>query len=219
MTGPREIGGVREHYRQLAAEYNRKANPACVRAYKALAARHLGGARRILDLGAGAAGLLAQFEGAERVAGDLSVHMLAASDRYAGSLWPVACDAQRLPFPDAAFDAIVSINLLEHVPDPSRVLSECARVLVPGGRCLVVTPNGDVESLLDLLERLHLKLPEGPHRFLGYRELGEMVPSTLSLTEHHRFLSVPVGPQAFVEAVDRRLGDRGLFQYAVMERL
>lgn len=44
-----------------------------------------------------------------------------------------------LPVQDASFDALLSTQVLEHVEDPALYLSECARVLRPGGRLLLST--------------------------------------------------------------------------------
>lgn len=44
-----------------------------------------------------------------------------------------------LPLEDASFDAVLSTQVLEHVSDPALYLSECARVLRPGGRLLLST--------------------------------------------------------------------------------
>ena len=61
---------------------------------------------------------------------------------------------ERLPFCDAKFDCIFSINVLEHVADLGAVLSESARVLIDGGLWLAITPNGNWEPLLNLAEPL-----------------------------------------------------------------
>lgn len=45
----------------------------------------------------------------------------------------VFADAAQLPFVDASIDAVTCFEVLEHVPEPNRVLSEVARVLAPGG--------------------------------------------------------------------------------------
>ena len=51
------------------------------------------------------------------------------------------CDAAKLPFPDASFDAVIANHMLYHVDDPAAVIREFARVLRPGGR-LAVALNG-----------------------------------------------------------------------------
>lgn len=48
---------------------------------------------------------------------------------------------QALPFPDGTFDAVVSFQVIEHVADDDRYIAEARRVLAPGGRLLLITPN------------------------------------------------------------------------------
>jgi SAM-dependent methyltransferase len=50
-------------------------------------------------------------------------------------------DGSRLPFRDGAFDLVFADNVLEHLDQPELVFTEVARVLKPGGRFLVKTPN------------------------------------------------------------------------------
>jgi SAM-dependent methyltransferase len=50
-------------------------------------------------------------------------------------------DLENLPVPDRSVGAVLNINVLEHVSDPLRVLSECHRVLRPGGRLFLVAPQ------------------------------------------------------------------------------
>lgn len=49
----------------------------------------------------------------------------------------IQCSVNSLPFPDNSFDAIWSIYVLEHVPEPEKALSEFRRVLKNGGLLLL----------------------------------------------------------------------------------
>lgn len=50
-------------------------------------------------------------------------------------------DGRRLPFPDAHFAAVGTLNVLEHVDEPEAFLAELVRVTEPGGRVVVSSPN------------------------------------------------------------------------------
>jgi len=52
-----------------------------------------------------------------------------------------AADLEALPFPDASYDAVVSLQVIEHLRRPREFVSECARVLRPCGRLILSTPN------------------------------------------------------------------------------
>ncbi|GLW48546.1 methyltransferase [Streptomyces sp. NBRC 14336] len=95
------------------------------------------GARTLLDVACGTGIVtrrLAAARPALRVVGaDLTYGMARmAAARLPGSV--VLADSRRLPFPDAAFDAVTSVWLLHLLDDDvARVIAECARVLRPGG--------------------------------------------------------------------------------------
>ncbi len=108
-------------------------------------------APRVLDVAAGtgraARTLLRQtaFDGGV-VSLDLAGRMLAAG-RRAAPHWPgralwVRGSADRLPFPDRAFDAVSCLEALEFFPDARAALGECLRVLKPGGLLLVTNRIG-----------------------------------------------------------------------------
>lgn len=56
----------------------------------------------------------------------------------------------RFPFSDGVFDYVFSEHMIEHIPYPSglSMLSECHRILRPGGRLRISTP--DIRFLIDL---------------------------------------------------------------------
>lgn len=90
---------------------------------------------------------------------DLSDGMLAAAQE-AVALFPSlelvdteTCDAQALPFADESFDVVVANHMLYHVPDPSRAVSEFARVLRPGGVLMAATNGPDHLDVIRDLSR------------------------------------------------------------------
>lgn len=59
----------------------------------------------------------------------------------------------RLPFPDNCFDLLVSIDVHEHLQEPELLAGEFFRVLKPGGRAVVTTPNGNERKLVVRMKR------------------------------------------------------------------
>jgi demethylmenaquinone methyltransferase/2-methoxy-6-polyprenyl-1,4-benzoquinol methylase len=94
---------------------------------------------RVLDLAAGTGTSSEPFAraGAFVVPCDFSVGMLRVGKRARPSLPFVAGDATRLPFADAAFDAVTISFGLRNVVDVESALAELARVTRPGGRLVV----------------------------------------------------------------------------------
>lgn len=98
----------------------------------------------IADLGCSTGYLLEDLEAAFPQARLLGLDLVAPGLRKAHELVPAArllrADVCVLPIADACVDAIVSANLLEHVPDDEGALAEMRRVLKPGGRAVIVVP-------------------------------------------------------------------------------
>jgi SAM-dependent methyltransferase len=92
----------------------------------------------VLDAGAGECRHAPLFEhvryfGTDNGVGDLT--------RWSYSNLDFFSDLKDLPVPDRSVDAVLNINVLEHVTDPQRVLCECHRVLRPEGRLFLVAPQ------------------------------------------------------------------------------
>lgn len=106
-------------------------------------------ARLVLDVGCGpdpgVGSLLGTRSGATVVALDIglgTVRLARAKAALAGiPLLGVVADAERLPFRDGCFDAVVCDDTIEHLPDDARGAAELARVARPGGRVVIATPN------------------------------------------------------------------------------
>ncbi len=109
----------------------------------------------LLDLGSSDGGTLNHFT-------ELRPDLALASSDIAGNpgAYPAGTDFRAtnfdedtLPWPDASFDAITCMHVVEHLVDPSHIVRESARVLKPGGRLYIETPHP---------ETVHMKSPVGP---------------------------------------------------------
>ncbi|MFI1963386.1 class I SAM-dependent methyltransferase [Streptomyces pathocidini] len=104
---------------------------------------------KVLDAGCGTGRALPPLREAVGPGGtvlgvDLTPEMLRAAARagtHRHALLAVA-DAARLPFRDAALDAVFAAGLVSHLPDPRAGLRELARVVRPGGRLALFHPIG-----------------------------------------------------------------------------
>lgn len=100
----------------------------------------------IADVGCSTGYLLEDLARRHPAATLFGVDLISSGLRKAHAVLPRArllqADACALPFGDGAVDAVVSANLLEHIPDDRRALAEIARILVSGGRAVLVVPAG-----------------------------------------------------------------------------
>ncbi len=114
---------------------------------------------RVLEIGCGGGGLLRLLR--ERGARAVGVDTLPSALRLARErvdlstgkensaalssghpvTWSRIGEDNRLPFPANTFDAVIAQHVVEHIPDVDAALREWARVLKPGGRLALATPN------------------------------------------------------------------------------
>jgi ubiquinone/menaquinone biosynthesis C-methylase UbiE len=113
----------------------------------------LGAGARLLEIGCGSGNLLLQAAVADSfpVALDLSTQALTfvrsrlqaarSGDEAPRGYGCTQAIGESLPLESASFDYILLSEVIEHLAAPEKVIQEAARVLRPGGRLLVTTPN------------------------------------------------------------------------------
>jgi SAM-dependent methyltransferase len=168
-----------------------------------LDAAQVGGKTRVLDVatGPGYAAAASAARGATAVGVDVAGEMVALARRLHPRLEFVQASAERLPFADGSFDAVVGNFLILHLGRPEHAAAEMARVLAPGGK--VALSTWDVPERTRLLgvalEAAHdagaeplASIPEGPpfFRFADEREF-------TGLLEGAGLSDVEVGTVAF----------------------
>lgn len=93
--------------------------------------------KRVLDAGAGECSFKRFFAHAEYIAIDFAQ----GDSSWNYSNLDVIGRLEELPFPNASFDHVLSIVVLEHTPQPLRVIEEFRRILKPGGMVHMVVPH------------------------------------------------------------------------------
>lgn len=154
---------------------------------------------RVLEVGAGA-GQGARWcarQGARAVATDLSGSMLGVGarlqqgmprgDRDPAGPAMIQCDGTRLPFVDRSFDVVLTAHgVLAFVPDARAALTEWARVLRPGGRCVFSLPHPVRWAFLDEPGPEGLRVTHSYFDRRAYVE--ETADGMVTYNEHHRTL-------------------------------
>ncbi len=197
---------VLEHYEELADRFGDVSNKYCNERYRREIEKYASEKTVVLDIGCGTGLLLSRISAKRRVGIDLSPRLLGQLRKSGLNL--IRADAESLPFKEGSFGLVYSVNLLEHVPHPEKVVLEGLRVLQKGGRLVLITPNGDIGLLLEIADALKLKAPEGPHRFLTSKRLKRIIRAaekryTVRILAMKKLVLFPKGPKAFLRIMER----------------
>lgn len=133
---------------------------------------------KVLEVGSGAHGLVFGLANSFGVGVDpLAVEYKKLFPRIQNTASTVAAIGEELPFADAAFDIVLSDNVIDHATRPLAIIDEIVRVLKPGG-LLFFTVNVH-HPLYDVASRFH-----GAWNGLGLKfELSAFADHTVHLTE------------------------------------
>lgn len=126
---------------------------------------------RLLEIGIGRGDFLAAFSrlGLEVAGVDRELNELSALRGISADLKRCDIAKDALPYPDNSFDVVYHKSVIEHVYDPLPLMRESMRILKPGGKLIILTPDWhsqykvffedfthcrpyDVQSLADLLK-------------------------------------------------------------------
>jgi len=124
----------------------------------------LSGGEKILEIGCGRGFYLnvlsKVFPKLDITGIDLNEKYLSVAKRFINNnkVKLIKADATKLPFANKTFDRIIATEILEHIPNDQKAISEIYRVLKPGGMVMVTVPNTNYPFLWDptnwILERI-----------------------------------------------------------------
>lgn len=155
----REVSRQQKAYKVWAPIYDRLYGGFLERAQRELADRAGQAGQEILEIGVGTGLVLPLYPRTSAVTGiDISEDMLskAQAKKDAGQLPHVrqlrVMDGGHLQFDDASFDVVTLPFVITLVPDTDQLLSECARVLKPGGEIIIaskISKGGGFSGLVE----------------------------------------------------------------------
>jgi ubiquinone/menaquinone biosynthesis C-methylase UbiE len=149
---------------------------------------HLRAGSRLLEIGCGAGNLLLQaaVAGSYPVALDLSMQALTfvrsrlkeiqSAPEAPGGFTCTQAIGESLPFRDDSFDCVLLSEVIEHLKAPQISIVEATRVLCPGGRLLITTPN--YRSFWPLMEWAVDRMNMAP-KMAGEQHISRFHPSSL----------------------------------------
>jgi len=96
---------------------------------------------RLLDAGCGRGDFLRAFADAGIAACGLDREPAGAKTAEGIAVKYADLEKDSFPFSDGTFDVVFSKSVLEHLFNPEKFMAECRRVLKPGGRIIILTPD------------------------------------------------------------------------------
>jgi SAM-dependent methyltransferase len=144
---------------------------------------------RVLDIGSGVGGYSVEMiaQGARVI----SLDLIRSSHQAGGQHILLTANALAIPLHDESMDFVFCASLIEHVPDPARLLTEIERTLVPGGYLYLSFPP--------------FYSPRGGHEFAPFHYLGERLAIRLVSQEQRHpewvrdLFEVSLKPNSFAE--------------------
>ncbi len=149
----------------------------------------------VLDLGTADGRMLNVIHQRYPAARCVGVEYTAELAEYAAEKFPsleiIQGDCEALDFPDQSFDVAIAAAVIEHVPDPDRMVREAKRVLRPGGIVVLTSPDPFWEHVATMVG--HLRRDQH-HKVMNLRQLTELLrDEDLHVVRAEKFMLSPIG--------------------------
>jgi len=133
--------------------------------------------REFLEVGCGLGyfSQMAYKKGANVTAVDIGDRLVEITKKKIPHAKILVASAADLPFKDECFDIVLSTEVIEHVEDQKKTLSEQMRVLKKGGYLVLTTPNRLLKPLFDLLSFVGVRPYQGNEKWLYSHEIKQLV--------------------------------------------
>ncbi len=179
---------VKDHFDEIASDYDywKKRNWYYYQNLKKIINEFVPVDKTVLEIGCGTGDILASVEPRYGIGADLSPKMIEiAKSKYNGFT--------NLKFhvsgeiPKRKFDFILMIDVIEHLENRTALFKDLQQYCDLDTRIIILMANPMWEPLLLLLEKLNLKMPEGPHYRISYSDLKKELEELSFVVSEHAY--------------------------------
>lgn len=194
---------VTSHFDVIAPQYDlyKKKNPFYYNAIKRKLKNLIPPGKKILDFGCGTGKILSHLIPSEGIGYDLSTKMIQIAKRKFKSKRNLAFVTSLNQIP-GTFDYILMVDVIEHLAEPRKAFESLKKFMNEDTYLIVSFVDSSWESILLILEKLNLKMPEGPHRRMKESEVIQMGEKTGFKLKNRKkaqiFSWLPVYPLTFL---------------------
>ncbi len=168
---------VASHFDTLASSYDegKLRNSYYYSSLISLLRRYIPYNRSVLEIGCGTGELLSHLNPSKGVGIDISENMIAkARKKYTGKnmtfrVVSIEKYSSRIPF-----DTIFMADVIEHLTDPVCAFASVEKLMKKHTTFVITMANPIWEPVLMFAEKLHLKMPEGPHNRIAYADINRL---------------------------------------------
>jgi ubiquinone/menaquinone biosynthesis C-methylase UbiE len=182
------MDSVKDHFDEIASDYDywKKRNWYYYQNLKKIINEFVPVDKTVLEIGCGTGDILASVEPRYGIGADLSPKMIEiAKSKYNGFT--------NLKFhvsgeiPKRKFDFILMIDVIEHLENRTALFKDLQQYCDLDTRIIILMANPMWEPLLLLLEKLNLKMPEGPHYRISYSDLKKELEELSFVVSEHAY--------------------------------
>lgn len=210
---------VRSHFDGIAKDYDfyKAKNKYYYDNLKKLLKSLIPPGKRVLEIGCGTGDLLASLKPKIGYGMDLSSEMIKQARRRYKSEKNLHFSTKLLIANRYSLDAIFMSDVIEHLEDPKGTFQKISKLMDKNSLFVNTMANPVWEPLLMFWEHRGWKMPEGPHKRIGYKEIKTvMTGAGLKIIRHDYRLLIPVKIPLITEFANRHL-EKYLKRFAFIE--
>lgn len=190
------VDPIREHFDGIARYYDgyKKRNSFYYRNLRKLLSRLIPRNKIVLEIGCGTGDLLASVNPRRGYGIDISTQMInLARGKYSHNKKLNFSTKSIGEFKNRHLDFVFMSDVIEHIPEPARVFRQIKYILKPKTVFIVTMANPIWEPILNIAEKLGLKMPEGDHHRWEYKKLKfELEKLGIDVLQHNYALLFPI---------------------------